>query len=212
MNSEQKSDLKSSVEKVSSLERKLNIEVPATVVNSAFDSAFKAVQKQAHIKGFRPGKAPIATIKSVYGSRVIQDVVQDLVQKHYAMAIRQHQLAPINYPEFEFDAPSEDKSFSFSANFEVRPEVTLKKYEGLEVEKEKYEADQKRVDEIIENIRRSRATTVDVLEDRAAQNGDIAIVDFEGFVDGKPLENGSGKDHNLELGTKSFIDGLAWVL
>lgn len=200
--------MKSSVEKVSSLQRRLNIEVPAQAVSSAFDQMLKGIQKQANIKGFRQGKAPLATIKSVYGERVKQDVVQDLIQKHYFEALREHQLDPISYPEFEFDQPTEGKDFSFSANFEVKPEVNLKSYEGLEVNKEKYEADEKKVDEVLENIRSARAELVDVLEDRAAEKGDTAVVDFEGFIDGKPLENGAGKGHNLELGANQFIEGF----
>jgi trigger factor len=200
--------MKSTVEKVSSLQRRLNIEVPAQAVSTAFDQMLKGIQKQANIKGFRQGKAPIATIKSVYGDRVKQDVTQDLIQKHYYEALKQHALEPISYPEFEFDHPLEGKDFTFSANFEVKPEVTLKKYEGLEVDKEKYEADEAKVDEVLNNIRNARAEVVDVLEDRPAAKGDIAVVDFEGFVDGKPLENGAGKDHNLELGANQFIAGF----
>ncbi len=150
----------------------------------------------------------MATIKSIYGDRVKQDVVQDLIQKHYAMALNEHKLEPISYPEFEFADPTEDKDFSFSANFDVRPEIALKKYEGLEVEKEKYEFNQKKVDEVLENIRASRATFETVTEARAAKNGDVAVVDFEGFMGGAPLENGSGTNHNLELGAKQFIEGF----
>jgi trigger factor len=203
-----KADMKTTVEKVSSLQRKLNIEVPATVVANAFNSVFKSIQKNANIKGFRPGKAPMATIKTMYKDRVQQDVVQDLIQKHYYEAIREHQLEPISYPEFEFDVPKEDTQFAFTASIEVKPEVALKKYEGLEIEKEKLEVDDKKINDVLENIRSSRAETVPVLEDRTAMKGDIAIIDFEGFVDGKPLENGAGKDHNLELGASQFIEGF----
>jgi trigger factor len=200
--------MKSSVEKVSSLQRRLNIEVPAQTVSTAFDETFKGIQKQANIKGFRQGKAPLATIKSLYGERVKQDVIQDLIQKHYFQALQQHELNPISYPEFEFDQVNEGKDFAFTANFEVKPEVALKTFEGLDVEKEKYVADDSKVEEVLQNIRSGRAELVDVLEDRPAQNGDVAILDFEGFVDGQPLENGSGKDHNLELGANQFIEGF----
>jgi trigger factor len=200
--------MKSNLEKTSQLERKLNIQVPAEAVGTAFDKRFKMVQKEANIKGFRPGKAPIATIKSMYGSHVAQDVVQDLVQKHYYEALKEHSLDPVNYPEFEFDAPVEGKEFSFTAIFEVRPEVNLKKFEGLEVEKEKYQFDESKVDQVLNNIRNSRAQQVPVLEDRPAQMGDIAIIDFDGYVGGKALEGGKGVDHSLELGSKSFIDGF----
>lgn len=200
--------MKSNVEVVSNLSRKLNIQVPADSVQTAFQKIFSGIQKDVTIKGFRKGKAPMTTIKSLYGDRVKQDVVQDLIQKHYAMALDEHKLEPISYPEFEFADPTENKDFSFSANFDVRPEINLKKYEGLDVEKEKFEFDSKKVDQVLENIRASRATFETVTEDRAAKIGDTAIIDFKGMMNGAPLENGAGEDHNLELGAKQFIEGF----
>ncbi|KHD88070.1 MAG: trigger factor [Bdellovibrio sp. ArHS] len=200
--------MKSNVEKVSNLSRKLSIEVPAAAVASAFNKIYSGIQKDVTIKGFRKGKAPLATIKSIYGDRVKQDVVQELVQKHYAMALDEHKLEPISYPEFEFADPTENKDFSFSANFDVRPEINLKKYEGLEVEKEKFELDNSKVDQVLENIRSSRATFETVTEGRAVKMGDIAVINFEGFMGGAPLENGSGTNHHLELGAKQFIEGF----
>lgn len=200
--------MKSNVEKVSNLSRKLNIEVPAEVVQTAFQKIFNGIQKEVTVKGFRKGKAPIATIKSIYGDRVRQDVVQDLIQKHYAEALTEHKLDPISYPEFEFSEPTENKDFSFTAAFDVRPEIALKKYEGLEVEKEKIEFDDSKINEVLENIRASRATFDVVSEDRPAKSSDVAVINFEGFMGGAPLENGSGTDHHLELGAKQFIDGF----
>jgi trigger factor len=200
--------MKTNIEKVSSLHHKINVEVPAAVVQTAFNRIFNDIQKEVTVKGFRKGKAPIATIRSMYADRVKQDVAQELIQMHYIKALTEHKLEPISNPEFEFDIPSETKDFAFSASFDVRPEVKLNKYEGLEVEKEKLVFDDKKVDEVLENIRASRATFEDVLEDRTAQLGDVAVVDFEGFVDGKPLENGTGTNHNLELGAKQFIEGF----
>ncbi|MFN7727631.1 MAG: trigger factor [Bdellovibrio sp.] len=200
--------MKSTVEKVSNLQRRLNIEVPATAVAGAFDKVFKGIQRQAAIKGFRQGKAPIATIKSMYGEQVKNDVAQELIQKHYFDALQEHKLDPITYPEFEFDVPSDTNDFTFSANFEVRPEIALKKYEGLEVHAEKFVVDDQKINDVLENIRTARAQLVDVLEVRPATLSDVAVIDFEGFVDGKPLEGGAGKDHNLELGGNQFIEGF----
>src|SRR5690606_3361472 len=98
--------------------------------------------------------------------------------------------------------------FSFSLTFEVHPEIELKKYEGLEVQKEKLELDQTHVDSTLENIRKNQAQLIPVLDDRPAQMGDTAVIDFEGFVDGAPLENGKGENHPLELGSNSFIQGF----
>lgn len=200
--------MKSNVENVSSLQRRLNIAIPADQVSSAFDRIFKNLQKQVEIKGFRKGKAPLETIKGLYYDRVKSDVAQDLIQSHYSKALIEHKLEPISYPEFEFDQLSSDKEFSFSALFDIRPNVVLKKYENLEVEKEKLSFDEKKIDDVIENIRKSRALQENILILRPAQVGDVAVVDFEGFVDGKALENGQGKNHHLELGAKQFIEGF----
>lgn len=200
--------MKAQVEVTQGLQRKLNVEIPQDVVNSAFDKVYQSIQRSVEIKGFRKGKAPIKTIKTMYKDRVQGDVAQDLIQSHYPEALKNQSVDPISYPEFEFEDPSEDKNFSFTAVFDIRPEVKLKKWQGLEVEKEKFVLDPVKVDQALDNVRASRMTHVDVLEDRPAQNGDVAVIDFEGFVDGKPLENGKGEGHNLELGAKQFIEGF----
>jgi len=199
---------KSKLETISALERKLNIEVPAVEVQAAFDRAFTGIQRNVTVKGFRKGKAPLATIKSLYGDRVRQDVVQDIVQSKYAAALQEHKLDPISYPAIEFDALEDAKDFAFTAEFEVRPEVTLKQIEGLPVKREKFVMQDALVDATIEDIRKGRAETAPVLEDRGAQMGDVATINFEGMVDGKPLENGSAEGHQLELGSKQFIPGF----
>lgn len=200
--------MKAQVQVTEGLQRKLNVEVPAEVVQSTYNKVFQDIQRHVEIKGFRKGKAPLSTVKTMYKERVVGDVAQELIQSHYPLALKEQSVEPISYPEFEFEDPKENKEFSFSAIFDIRPEVQVKKWEGLEVEKEKIVFNQAQFDQVINNIKQSRAQLTDVLEDRAAQNGDTAIIDFEGFVDGKPLPNGSGTDHNLELGAKQFIDGF----
>lgn len=200
--------MKSSLSKTSSLERQLKIEIPAATVGRAFEKIYKEIQKDATIKGFRQGKAPLATIRSIYGDRVKQDVAQEMIRENYLKALEEHSLDPISYPNFEFDAPIEDKDFSFSASFEVRPPVELKKYEGVDVESEIMEFDEKRIDQIIDNIRNAHATWSDVLLDRGAELNDQATLDFTGLVNGQPLANGAGTDFPLELGSKRFIEGF----
>lgn len=199
--------MKAQIQVTEGLQRKLNVEIPAETVKSTFERVYQSIQRQVEIKGFRKGKAPIATIKNMYKDRVQSDVAQDLIQMHYPAALQEQKVEPINYPEFEFEDPSESKDFSFSAIFDIRPEVKVKKWEGLEVEKEKLVLDPKKVEQVFENVRASKAAFVDVLEARPAQMGDVAVIDFDGFVDGKALENGAGRDQNLELGSKQFIDG-----
>ncbi len=199
--------MKAQVQITEGLQRKLNVEINQAVVKSAFEKAYQDIQRQVEIKGFRKGKAPLTTIRTMYKDRIQGDVAQDLISKHYPVALQDQKIDPISYPEFEFDDPTEEKDFTFAAIFDVRPEVKVKKWEGLEVEKEKYTFDPAKIDQVVANIRNSKAEFVAVLDDRPAQMGDVAIIDFEGIVNGKPLENGSGLDHNLELGSKQFIDG-----
>ena len=200
--------MKSSLETLSTLERKLNIRVPATEVQAAFDRAFKGVQQHATIKGFRKGKAPLTTIKQMFGDRVKNDVVQDLVQKHYATALNEHKLEPISYPAIEFDELSDTQDFSFTAEFEVRPEVKIQSIDKLQIKREKLEIKDDVADQTLEEIRKSRAEMVPVFEDRPAQMGYIAVIDFMGELLTGPLQGGSADNHPLELGSDSFIPGF----
>ncbi len=200
--------MKSNVEKLSSLQRKLTIEVPLTTVQTSFDRIFNDIQKEVTLKGFRKGKAPLSSIKSMYNSKVKQDVMQDLIQKHYSKALIEHKLEPISYPEFEFDDLHEEKEFNFSAIFDIRPEVNLKKYENLEVEKEVYAFDENQIDKTLEKMRTAKASLQDITESRPAQLGDTAVINYNGFVDDQPLEGGAGEGHLLELGSHQFIEGF----
>ncbi|MCM2280504.1 MAG: trigger factor [Bdellovibrionaceae bacterium] len=200
--------MKSTLETLSTLERKLNIVVPAQDVQAAFERAFKGIQQHATIKGFRKGKAPLTAIRQMFGDRVKQDVVQDIVQKHYATALDEHSLNPVSFPAIEFDEIKEGTEFSFSAEFEVRPDVKVAHFEKLPVKKEKFESKPEFVEQTLEDIRKSRAELGPVFEDRAAQMGDVAVIDFKGELLTGPLENGSAEGHPLELGSNSFIPGF----
>jgi trigger factor len=200
--------MKSTVDKLDGLSRKLNVEIPAEKVQQAFDKVYKAIQKKANIKGFRQGKAPIATIKSIYGEQVKNDVLNDLIGEHYQTALEEHKLEPVGYPKVSFQPLAENAVFNFTAEFEIRPEIQVKNYENLNVLKEKLEIPEERVQQILENIRNSQAETVTVFEDRALSNGDIAEINFDGRVNGQPLPNGSAEGHQLEIGAKQFIEGF----
>jgi trigger factor len=200
--------MKVTVDKLQGLSRKLNVEVPAEKVQQAFDKVYKAIQKKANIKGFRQGKAPIATIKSIYGEQVKSDVVNELVNEGYQQALEDQKMDPVGYPKISFSPVDEAKAFSFSAEFEVRPDVEVKNFENLNVMREKLEIPDDRVAQILENIRSNQAEMVTVFEDRALANGDVADVNFVGMANGEPLPNGSAEGHMLEIGSNSFIEGF----
>lgn len=200
--------MKSTVDVKEGLARSLKVEIPAEMVQDAFSRVYKGIQKNATIKGFRKGKAPLAQIKAMYADRVKQDVMEDLLSRNYQKALEEHSLDPIGYPRLNVGELSEEKGFQFTADFEVRPEINLRKIENLPVEKEKVDIEDSAIERIIERIRAERSETVPVFEDRPAQNGDVLKIDFEGFIDNAPLPGGSAQDHMLELGSNSFIPGF----
>ncbi len=200
--------MKIEMEEVSKLERKFNIEVPVDVVRSAFEGAYKKAQESATLKGFRKGKAPLSQIKSLYSDDVKSKVLQQIVQSSYVQAVTEKQLHPINSPKFHISSIEENEPFKFSFEIEIRPEIALKTYEGLEVEKEILSIDPTYVDDVIENLRKQKAQLTPVLDIRPAQLGDTVKIDFKGTVDGQLLDKGSAQDYELELGSQSFIPGF----
>src|SRR6185312_13678137 len=200
--------MKTSIEKKGSLGRKLTVEVPVEQVSSAFDRVYKGIQKNANIKGFRKGKVPLAMIKSMYTDRATRDVLNDLIQKAYSEALTEHSLQPISDPTVNFEKLEESVPFQFTAEFEIRPEVDLKKIEHLRVEKEKLNVSDERIGAVIEQIRSSRATFVPVFEDRPVQKGDVVEIDFSGTVHGQPLDGATASAYKLEIGSGNFIPGF----
>lgn len=196
------------LEELSKLERKIAFEIPVEDVQKEFQKATKQAQKNANLKGFRQGKAPLSLIKTTYKDQIHGQVLQNLVEDNFFKALTENQLNPINQPQLQAQDLDEGKPFVFSLTFEIHPSVEVKNYQGLKIQKEKLDLDESHITKTLENIRSNRAETVPVLEDRPAQSGDIAVIDFEGFVDGAPLPNGSGKDHPLELGSNTFIEGF----
>ena len=204
--------MKSSVESLSNLQKKLVIEVPIEAVRDSFNKAYAGMQKKAAIKGFRKGKAPMSMIKSMYKEKVTPDVLNNLINEGYFAAISEHKLRPLEMPEINVDAFGEEQGLRFSATVELRPEIELKKYEGLEVKKEKFEVKEEQLNTVLADLQKHHSDLVPVLEDRPAQKGDISVIDFKGFIGtgdaASPLPGGEGTDHNLELGSDQFIPGF----
>jgi trigger factor len=200
--------MKTTVEELSKLERRLNIEVPAESVNQAYTKIYRNLQQHAEIRGFRKGKVPVNIIKSKFQDRIQQDVAEYLVNQSYTKALDEHTLEPISQPAIKLQQLSEDQPFLFTADFEVRPKIELKKYEGLKVQREILKVPENHVEKVLEGIRNQKSTQTPILDNRPARMKDVAIIDFEGRINGAAIEGGTGKDHNLELGAKQFIDGF----
>ncbi len=195
----------STLEKLSGLSRKLSIQVPAENVRDAFEKVYKGIQKNATIKGFRPGHAPLATIRTMYKDRVMDDVLQDLISQSYQKALSEHSLEPVGQPKLRVEQFDEENPFSYTAELEIRPEIHLKKYEGLTVKKETREVTETHIQEALQRLFDSSAELVPIFEDRGALAGDVATLDFHAEMNGQPLENAHAHDYDLEVGSGRSI-------
>lgn len=196
------------IEDISSVKKKLSFEVPEQVVNEQIGKAYQKIGKTAKIKGFRPGKVPQAMLEKYYAAQMEEKVLTSLINDNYFKALVEHKIAAISDPEIVENSPLEKgKPFAFEALVEVRPEVVAKDYSGLSLKKEKAIFDEKVIEDRLEELRTSRAELQASGADTAAE-GDFAIIDFEGFVNGVPFQGGKAEGHQLELGSGSFIPGF----
>ena len=174
--------------------------------DAAVDKAFKKNVKNINIPGFRKGKAPRHIIEKMYGKGVFYDeALNDIVGPAYEDAIKDQNFEIVSQPEF--DVVSIEDGVTFKAKFYVKPEVAIADYLGIPVTKTVREATDADADAEIEQVRARNSRQIDVT-DRAAQNGDLTVIDFEGFVDGVAFEGGKGERHQLTLGSGSFIPGF----
>ena len=196
------------VEKLEKNMAKLTIEVPASDLEKALQSAYKKQKNKISLPGFRKGKVPRQMIEKMYGAEIFfDDAANEIIPKAYADAYDECELEIVSRPEINIVQIEKGKPFIFTAEVATKPEVTLGEYKGLEVDKVSTRVTQKEVDAKIEEEAEKNARTVTV-EDRAVQDGDEVILDFEGFVDGEAFEGGKGENYPLTIGSGSFIPGF----
>ena len=187
---------------------KLTIEVAAEELEKALDSAYKKQKGQISVPGFRKGKVPRAMIEKMYGAGVFyEDAANILMQQTYPAAIDESGVDIVSRPTVDVVQIEKGKEFIYTAEVAVRPEVTLGKYMGVTVTKIDTSVSDEEVDAEINRERESNARTINV-EDRAVKDGDMTVIDFEGFVDGVAFEGGKGENHSLTIGSGSFIPGF----
>lgn len=195
-----------SVENTSSLERKLRVELPEDRVSSEVSNRLEKMTKTTKVQGFRPGKVPLKVIKGRYGDQVRNEVVGELIQSSLYEAINQESLRPAGQPRIDELNDEAGKDLAFTAVFEIYPEVTLKPMSDIKVEKMTCDVSDDDVAKMIDMLRKQRKELKPV--ERAAKEGDSVNIDFEGFVDGEAFQGGKAEAYDLELGTKSFIEGF----
>ncbi|MBE6706140.1 MAG: trigger factor [Ruminococcaceae bacterium] len=185
----------------------LQFSVDKATFDAAVDKVYRKQVKSITVPGFRKGKAPKSIIEKMYGKGVFyEDAINDLIPAAYTDALAESKLDVVSQPEFDV-VSIDDNGLLLSAKVYVKPDVEIKDYVGIEVEKEVVAVTDEDVNKEIEIVRERNSREIEVT-DRAAEMGDTAVIDFEGFCDGVAFEGGKGTDYALKLGSGSFIPGF----
>ncbi len=187
---------------------KLVIETTAEEFEAGLNTAYNKNKNKISVPGFRKGKAPRKMIEKLYGKEIFfEDAANAIIPDAYAKAAMECELEIVSQPKIDVVQLEAGKDFIFSAEVAVKPEVELGTYKGVEVAKTDISVTDEDVDAEIKKVQEQNSRTVTV-EDRAVKDGDITVIDFEGFVDGVAFEGGKGENYPLTIGSHSFIDNF----
>lgn len=197
------------VEKLEKNMAKLTIEADAEEFEKAIENSYRKNKNKMSIPGFRKGKVPRQMIEKMYGKQVFyEDAINELIPEVYQREVTAAKdVEIVSQPKIDVVQAESGKPFIFTAEVAVKPEVELGQYKGLSVEKENVEVTEEDIHAEIEKVRNENSRTIPV-EGRPVQDKDIAVIDFEGFMDGVPFEGGKDTDYALTIGSHSFIEGF----
>lgn len=198
--------------KVENTENKNEVKLTFNIEAEKFEEAMKKVYaktaKYFNIPGFRKGKAPMQLVERQYGSAIFyEDAFNELVPEIYDNAIKENNVEAVSKPNIDIVQMEKGKELIFTAVVETKPEVELGKYKGIEIKKIEYTTSDKDIEHELGHMAERNARLVTV-EDRAVENGDITTIDFEGSIDGVAFEGGKAENHELEIGSHTFINGF----
>jgi len=199
--------VKSTVEQLNPTRVKITVEVPFAELEPDFAKAYKSLAGQVNIPGFRPGKAPAKLLESRIGRpAVLEQVINDMIPSRYSQAVDEHELVVLAQPEIEVTKLEDNDVVEFTAEVDIRPEITLPTFEDLEVTVEAPETDEAAVDAELDNLRARFGTLKGV--ERGATTGDFLSVDLAATVDGEPVDEASTEGLSYELGSGTLVEGL----
>jgi trigger factor len=186
----------------------LTIEVDAQEVSKALDQAFKKVVGKVNVPGFRKGKVPRSIFEARFGVEALyQDALDILLPQAYSKAVEETGIHPVDRPDVDVEQMEKGQNLIFKAIVTVKPEVELGEYKDLEIEEKEFAVTDEQVDEELERVRNRQAELISV-EEGTIEQGDTAVIDFEGFLGDEAFEGGKGENHSLEIGSGSFIPGF----
>ena len=200
--------MKVHVEEISPIKKKLNVEVPEDHVAKEIDVFYDELKKKAKIKGFRPGKAPRSILERYFKDYTTGEVVQRLIQETFPKALSEVSCSPVAPPVFDPQELESGKPFRYAAIVEVKPEIKIEDYAGLNLEGKKEDVRDEELEERLKSLQNLHAQLKTISEPREIRTGDYVILDYDAKMDGKPLEEGKGIDVTVEVGTGRFIPTL----
>ncbi|MFI9456824.1 trigger factor [Amycolatopsis sp. NPDC052450] len=199
--------MKSTVEQLSPTRVKINVEVPFDELKPNFDRAYRKIAQQVRIPGFRPGKAPARVLESRIGrAPVLDEVVNEVIPAKYMEAVRAGEVRTLGQPEFEVTKLEDREVLEFTAEVDIRPEISLPDLEGFAVSVDDVELTDAEVDEQLDELRARFGTLTGV--DRPAENGDFVSIDLAATVDGQEVEEASTTGLSYEIGSGQLVDGI----
>ena len=200
--------MKVQIENTGPFEKKIFFEIPREVVSQEVESTYKALNRNVKLKGFRPGKVPRSILERYYRAQVENEVITKLIEDSYGKAVEENNLFPVAPPAVLDRTFEPGKDFTYTVTVEVKPEIAVEGYLGLEVEKPAVTVTDEEVEARLKALQETHAQIKPVEADRPVQEKDLVIVDFEGSLGGKPLEGWKVKDHLVEVGSQTLVGGL----
>jgi len=198
--------MKVSVAEAAGLERRMTVQIPADRIESEVDNRINKAAKTVRIDGFRKGKVPVSVVRQKFAEGVRQEVLGELINETYGEALKEKELNPAGMPTIEESKTEDDKSFSYTAVFEVYPEVKLKDLGKVKLEQLESSVADEDISDMIESLREQNAEWVKA--DRACANGDSVVIDYLGKVDDEAFEGGQAEEQKIELGSGRMIPGF----
>jgi len=199
--------MKTEVANVSEVERRVKVELDAALVAGAIDKAYNNLKKKVRLPGFRPGKAPLSILQKHFKAQIEDEVINELVQQSFPEAMEKENIKPVSMPKVENGVLEKGKDFSYTVAVEIKPEIDVKDYTGLKIERLSADATDEDIAEEIERYRSAYAETKEI-SGRAAQMDDSVTFDMEGFIGEEPYLGGKKTDFFLELGKNMLLPGF----
>jgi trigger factor len=204
--------MKTNIENISSVKKKVSVEIEAEEIDRRIDDAYKKLSKSAKVKGFRTGKVPRNILVKFYSEQVMEDVTNSVIRETLPSAIDETKTFPLTMPAIENEELKAGQAFKYNAVMETRPEFELKDYLGMEVQKENCVVTDEDVQKQIEQIREARGALNSISEDRGVKEGDYVILDYEAFEGDKAIEGIKATNFPLKIGAKQFYQGVEEAL